>query len=77
MNDLPDNYLYEWSPDKMMRDALKELNIDDIRDFLTEEFPDSKPFKKEKQAPPPRYHLESSCGNVKDCLTPFQLQSYF
>ena len=77
MNELPDNYLYEGSPDKMMMDALKELNIDDIRDFLKEESPNSKPFEKEKRAPPPRYHLESSRGDVKDRLTSYQLQSYF
>ena len=28
--DLPDNYLCEGSPDKMMMDAFKELNIQDI-----------------------------------------------
>ena len=45
MNELPDHYLCEGSPDKMMLDALKELNIDDIRDFLKEESPNSpKPF---------------------------------
>ena len=77
MNDLPDNYLCEGSPDKMMMEALKELNIDDIRDFLKEESPTSKPFEKKKRAPPPRYHLESSRGDIKDRLTSFQLQSYF
>ena len=41
MNDLPENYLCEGSPDKMMRDALKELNTDDIRDFFKEESPTS------------------------------------
>ena len=34
------------------------------------------PLKK-KRAPPPRYHLESICGDVKDRLTSYQLQSYF
>ena len=77
MNELPDHYLCEGSPDKMMMDALKELNIDDIRDFLQEESPTSKPFEKEQRAPPPRYHLESSRGDVKDRLTSYQLQSYF
>ena len=77
MNELPDHYLCEDSPDKMMMDVLKELNIDDICDFLKEESPTSKPFKKEKRAPSSRYHLNSSRGNVKNCLTPFQLQSYF
>ena len=56
MNELPDHYLCEGSSDKMMMDALKELNIEDIRDFLKEESPTSKPFKKEKRAPPPRYY---------------------
>ena len=30
----------------MMIDSFKELNIDDIRDFLKEESPTSKPFEK-------------------------------
>ena len=77
MNELPDHYLCEGSPDKMMMDALKELNIDDIRDFLQEESPTSKPFEKEQRAPPPRYHLESSREDVKDRVTSYQLQSYF
>ena len=46
MNELPDHYLCENSPDIMMMGALKELNIDDIRDFLKEESPTSKPFEK-------------------------------
>ena len=68
MNELYDNYLCEGSPEKMMMDALKELNIDDIRDFPKEESPSSKPFEKEKRAPPPIYYLEYSRGDVKDCL---------
>ena len=45
----------------------KELNINDIKDFLIAGGPDtSEQFEKEKQAPPPQYHLESSRGNVKD-----------
>ena len=61
----------------MMMKAPKELYIDDIRDFLKEESPTSKPFEKEERATQPKYHLESSCGDVKDRLTPFQLQLYF
>ena len=78
---LPDNYLYEGSPDKQMMDILKELNIDDIRDFLKDNDKEntdiSTPFKKQQRAPPPQYHLESSRGDVKDRLTSYQLQSYF
>ena len=77
VNELPDHYLCEGSPDKMMMDAFMELDIDAIWDFLKEESPTSKPFEKEKRTPPPRYHLESSCGDVKDRLTSYQLQSYF
>ena len=33
-NDLPDNYLCGGNPTKMMKEALKELNVDDIRHFL-------------------------------------------
>ena len=61
----------------MMMDALRELNMNDIWDFLKEEYPTSKPFVKGKRAPLRIYHLESSRGDVKDRLTPFQLQSYF
>ena len=62
----------------MMMDALKELNINDIRDFLKDIDPNkSDQFEKQKRAPPPQYHLESSRGNVKDRLTAFELQSYF
>ena len=67
---LPDNYLYEGSPDKQMMDILKELNIDDIRDFLKDNDKEnndvSTPFEKQQRAPPPQYHLESSRGDVKD-----------
>ena len=77
MNELPDHYLYEGSPGKMIINAFKELNIDDIWDFLKEESPTSKPFEKKKCAPPPRYYLESCRGDINDCLTPFQLQLYF
>ena len=34
-------------------------------------------FEKEKRAPPPQYHLESSRGDVKDRLTAFELQTHF
>ena len=61
----------------MMTDAFKELNIDDIQDFFQEESPTFNPFEKEQRAPPPRYHLESSRGDVKDRLTSYQHQSYF
>ena len=46
MNDLPDNYLCEGFPNKMMRDKLKELNIDSNKDFFKEESPGSKSFQK-------------------------------
>ena len=61
-----------------MLEALKELNINDIKDFLMAGGPaKTGQFKKEKRSPPPHYHLESSCGNAKDRLTSYQLQSYF
>ena len=78
IKELPDRYLSEGSSDKLMMEALKELNINDICDFLKEEEPpDLKQFEKEKRAQPPQYHLESSRGDVKDRLTSFQLQWYF
>ena len=77
MNELPDHYLCEGSPDKMMMDALEELNIDDIRDFLQEKSPTSKLFEKEQRVPPLRYHLGPSRGDVNNRLTSYQLQSYF
>lgn len=63
---LPDRYLCEDSPDKLMLEALKELNINDLKDILQENEPPDKQF-----------HLESSRGDVKDRLTAYQLQSYF
>ena len=75
---LPDKYFCEGSPDKLMMRALKELNINDIKDFLMAGGPaQTKRFEKEKRAPPPQYCLESSCGDVKDRLTSYQLQLYF
>ena len=75
---LPDKYFCEGSPDKLMMEALKELNINDIKDFLMAGGPEqTEQFEKEKRAPPPQYHLESSRGDVKDRLTSYQLQSYF
>ena len=61
---LHDNYLCDGSPDKMQMEALKELNINDIKDFLNNDT--SKPFEKQKRAPPPQYHLEFSRGDDKD-----------
>ena len=75
---LPDKYFYEGSPDKLMMEALKELNTNDIKDFLMDSSPaKTEQFEKEKRAPPSQYHLESSRGDVKDQLTSYQLQSYF
>ena len=76
--DLLDNYLCGGSPDKLLMEALKKLNINDIKDFLNLYNDDkSKQFEKQMRAPPPQYHLESSRDDVKDRLTAFQLQSYF
>ena len=77
LSDLPDNYLCEGSPDKMVMDALKELNIQDIQNFLKDNHSEEQQFKKGERAPPLQYHLESSCGNVKDWLTAYDLQHYF
>ena len=74
---LPDRYLCEGSPDKLMLEALKELNINDLKDILRENKPPDKQFQKEQRSPPNQYHLESSRGDVKDRLTAYQLQSYF
>ena len=61
-----------------MVEALKEWNINDITDFLMAGGPaKSEQFEKEKCALPPQYHSKSSHGDVKDCLTSDQLQSYF
>ena len=54
---LPDKYFCEGSPDKLMMEALKELNINDIKDFLMAGGPENtEQFEKEKRAPPPQYH---------------------
>ena len=44
---IPGNYVCVGSPDKLMVEALKELNIDDLKDFLNHNNDDkSKPFEK-------------------------------
>ena len=46
---LPYKYFCEGSPDKLMMEALKELNINSIKDFLMAGGPDKiKQFEKEK-----------------------------
>ena len=63
-----------------MLEALKELNIHDIKDFLNKAKPPDKPFESFENdtcAAHTQYHLESSCGTVKDRLSAYQLQSYF
>ena len=59
-----------------MMEALLELNINDITDFLNHNPDKSKQFEKQKCVPPPHYHLESIRSDIKDRLTAFQLQSY-
>ena len=75
---IQDKYFCEGSPDKLMMEALKELNINDIKDFLMVGGPaKTEQFEKEKRAPPLQYHLESSRGNIKDRFISYQLQSCF
>ena len=53
---LPDKYFCEGSPSKLMMEALKELNVNDIKDFLMAGGPEkTEQFEKEKRAPPPQY----------------------
>ena len=74
-NCLPDKYFCEGSPDKLMMEALKELNINDIQDFLMVGGPaKTEQFEREKRALPPQHHLEPSRGDIKDQLTSYQLQ---
>ena len=61
---LPYNYLCGGSPDKMLMEALKKLNISNIKDFLNND--KSKPFEKQKRKLQPQYHIESSRGDVND-----------
>ena len=58
---LPDKYFCEGFPDKLMMEALKELNINDIKEFPMAGGPaKTEQFEKGKRAPPPQYHLKSS-----------------
>jgi hypothetical protein len=73
-----DDYLCEGDPGGMLnKQALKELDIYDIKDLLHNDINDSPPFEKQERKPPPQYHLESSRSNVTECLTNHTLQSYF
>lgn len=74
---LPEKYLCKGSPNKLMLEGLKELNIHDIQDSLNKAKPTDKPFKKDTHTVPAQYHLESSCGTVKDRLSVYQLKLYF
>ena len=72
-----DDYLCEGDPGEMLKQALTELDVNDIRDFLNDGSNSDMPFEKQLRAPPPQYHLESSRGDVKERLTNHTLQSYF
>ena len=72
-----DNYLCKGFPGKIMMDALKELNIEDVWDLLNDNDTEDRQFEKERQEPPPNYHLESSQRNVDKWLTAYNLQHYF
>ena len=75
---LPDKYVCDGSPSKLMMVALKELNVNDIQDFLMAGGPEeTEQFEKKKRVPSPQYHLESSCGDFNGQLMTYQLQSYF
>ena len=61
-----------------MIEALKEFNINDMKDlFMAGGLAQTEQFEKGKRAPPPHYYLESSHGDAKDCLTSYQLEPYF
>ena len=78
---LDDRYTYEGNIDDLLLARLKELNITDIKEIITDNLGDqanpNEPFQKEDRAPPPQYHLESSRGDVKTRVTPFDLKSHF
>ena len=79
---LPDRYTFKGTPDNSLLDVLKELNIDDIKDFLKSnedllDHEETDQFIKDERCPPPQYDLESSRGRVKDRVTAFELQSHF
>ena len=46
---LPDRYLSKDSPDKLMLEALKELNIKDLKDILCKNVPPDKQFQKKNE----------------------------
>lgn len=74
---LPERYLCEALPDKLMLEAFKELNIHDLKDILCNMEPRDKQFQKVECSPTNQYHIKSSQSNVKEHLTAYQLQSHF
>ena len=74
---LLDKYFCEGSPNKIMMEALKELNINEIKEFLMAGGPEeTEQSEKENARHLHNCHLESSRGGVKDQLTTYQIQSY-
>lgn len=58
------------------------MNIHNIKDFINNNKriahdEKDKHFIKDDRSPPPQYHLESSRGEVKDCVTAYDLQTHF
>ncbi|OEU11655.1 hypothetical protein FRACYDRAFT_244773 [Fragilariopsis cylindrus CCMP1102] len=76
-DDMGDDYLCEGDPGEMLKQALKELDMNDIKDLMQDSDTDAPLFEKQERKPPLQYHLESSRGDVIERLTNHTLQSYF
>ena len=87
-----ERFIVEGDPDSLVREYLKDLTMQDIRDFTDntgcnnngksmdnngKSMDNDATFEKEERSPPPQYHLESSRGETIDRLNRYTLQSYF
>jgi hypothetical protein len=61
----------------MLKQALKEFDMNDIKDLMQDSGDGEPPFEKQERKPLPQYHLESSRGDIIECHTNHTLQSYF
>ena len=59
-----------------IKEYLSGVTADDLCDITDDKTVQvSNTFCKDERAPPPQYHLENNCGNVKERLTQYTLQN--
>ena len=74
-----DRYIIDGNPEECVKQYLKGLTIEEIREFISDDAGTTagESFDKAPRAPPPPYHIESSRGDTVDRVDRYTLQSYF